>query len=227
MRATPRLIPLLIFAATIMLTVRLGMVWHDAGLAFAQAEPAKPAADPAKPAASPSESGKPETAPAPAGGETQPGAPAAAETARPKAPPHFSAAEVEVLQELAKRRDTLDQRQADQDRRELTLKAAEQRIDGKIAQLKDLQTRIDAQIAKSEAADDERIKSLVHIYENMKPKDAATIFEGMELPSLLQLLTRMKDLKTAPILAAMAPDKARAVTIAMAQHEDLPNPKSN
>jgi flagellar motility protein MotE (MotC chaperone) len=61
----------------------------------------------------------------------------------------------------------------------------------------------------------------------MKPKDAATIFEGMELPPLLQLLTRMKDLKTAPILAAMAPEKARAVTIAMAQHKDLPDQKSN
>jgi len=132
-----------------------------------------------------------------------------------------------VLQELAKRREALDQRQADQDRRELTLKAVEQRVDEKIAQLKQIQAQVDAAIGKSAAEDDERIKSLVHIYENMKPKDAATIFEGMEMPALLQLLTRMKDLKTAPILAAMAPDKARAVTVALAQRKDPADQKTN
>jgi flagellar motility protein MotE (MotC chaperone) len=214
MRLAPRLVPTLIFAATIMLTLRLGLLWRDAGTAFAQATP-KPAAAADAPK------------PAPAAAPAVPPAADATDAAHPKPATHFSAAEIEVLQELSKRRDALDQRQAELDRRELTLKAVEQRVDEKIAQLTQLQTQIDAQIGKSDAADDDRIKSLVHIYENMKPKDAATIFEGMELPPLLQLLTRMKDLKTAPILAAMAPEKARAVTIAMAQHKDLPDQKSN
>jgi flagellar motility protein MotE (MotC chaperone) len=217
MRAVPRLLPSLIVAATIMLSMRVGMLWRDAGTAFAQAQPAAPGAAPV-PAAAPT---PPPAAPAEA-------APAGATDAAPAKPQtHFSAGEVQVLQELSQRRTELDKRAEDQDRRELTLKAVEQRIDEKIAQLKTLQAQIDAMIGKSEAQDDDRIKGLVHIYENMKPKDAATIFDGMDMPALLQLLTRMKDLKTAPILAAMTPDKARAVTIAMAQRREMPEPKSN
>jgi flagellar motility protein MotE (MotC chaperone) len=205
MRFLPRLFPSLIMASSLMLALRLGAIYHDAGRAFAETEPTKPAAtDPAPQADAP-------------------------DATHPKPPPpaHFSPAEIEVLQELAKRREALDQRQADQDRRELTLKAVEQRVDEKIGQLKQIQAQVDAAIGKSAAEDDERIKSLVHIYENMKPKDAATIFEGMEMPALLQLLTRMKDLKTAPILAAMAPDKARAVTVALAQRKDPADQKTN
>lgn len=225
-----RLVPVLIAAAAIMLTMRLGALWRDAGAALADSPPAAAAPAktdaPAPPAAAPA-AGSPAAGASPAATPAAAPGAAAADSGHPKPPTHFSPAEVEVLQELAKRREELDQRQADQDRRELTLKAVEQRVDEKIAQLKTLQAQFDAAVGKNQAEEDERIRSLVHIYENMKPKEAATIFEGMDMPALLQLLTRMKDLKTAPILAAMAPDKARAVTIAMAQHKEPAEQKSN
>jgi flagellar motility protein MotE (MotC chaperone) len=225
MRLVPRLIPALIAAATVMLTFRIGLVWRDAGMALAQGEPVKPGSAASQPAAAPPASAAPASA-APAEGSPPAADDQASDAARPK-PSRFTPAEVEILQELSKRRTELDQRQEDQERRELTLKAVEQRVDEKIAELKDMQAKIDAAAAKAEAQDNDKIKSLVHIYENMKPKDAATILEAMDMPSLLQLLTRMKDLKTAPILAAMAPEKAAAVTIAMAKREDLPDQKTN
>jgi flagellar motility protein MotE (MotC chaperone) len=51
----------------------------------------------------------------------------------------------------------------------------------------------------------------------MKPRDAATIFNDLQMPVLLQVLDRMKEAKAAVILAAMNPDKARDVTAELAQ----------
>ena len=62
--------------------------------------------------------------------------------------------------------------------------------------------------------------SLVKIYEKMKPKDAAQVFERLEMPVLLKVIERMKEAKTAPILAAMDPGKAKAVTVAIAGKDD-------
>jgi len=217
MRVLPRLFPTLIAVSVLTLTVRIGVLWHDAGAALAATEPAAAAAPPAAPGATP----------APAAPSDAPAATADGTKPHPPSPQKFSASEVEVLTELSKRRAELDKRAEELDHRELLLKAAEQRVDDKIAQLKDLQTQVDATVDKVKAEDDERLKSLVRIYENMKPKEAAAIFEGMEISSVLDVLTRMKDLKTAPILAAMAPDKARAVTVALEQRKGLPDSKTN
>jgi flagellar motility protein MotE (MotC chaperone) len=51
----------------------------------------------------------------------------------------------------------------------------------------------------------------------MRPRDAATIFNDLEMPVLLQVVDRMKEAKAAPVLAAMQPDKARDLTAKLAQ----------
>ena len=51
----------------------------------------------------------------------------------------------------------------------------------------------------------------------MKPRDAATIFNDLDMPVLLQVVDRMKEAKAAPVLAAMQPDRARLVTAQLAQ----------
>jgi flagellar motility protein MotE (MotC chaperone) len=85
-----------------------------------------------------------------------------------------------------------------------------------------MQSEIDADLMKVDEQGDERLKSLVKIYETMKPQDAARIFAQMDMPVLLELLTRMKELKTAGILANMDPDKAREITVALAAKKELP-----
>jgi len=67
-------------------------------------------------------------------------------------------------------------------------------------------------------------QSLVKIYENMKPKDAARIFEQLEMAVLIPVVERMKERKTAPILAKMDPVKAQAITVELAQRR---NPQAN
>lgn len=133
--------------------------------------------------------------------------------------------EIELLQSLAERRRQLETRAMDMDQREILLEAAERRIDEKIVQLNQLQASIEALLEQHEAQEDAQLESLVRIYESMKPKDAARIFEQLDMAVLLQVIERMKERKTAPILAQMDPLRAKAITVELAQRRELPIPR--
>ncbi len=79
----------------------------------------------------------------------------------------------------------MDARQRELDLRENMIKAAEGRIDKKIAEMKGLQANVESILKQVDDQDDNKMKSLVKIYENMKPKDAARIFEQLDMPVLL------------------------------------------
>lgn len=102
----------------------------------------------------------------------------------------------------------------------MLLQAAEKRIDGKIAKLTALEKDIGGIVDKHSEEDQARIKSLVKIYETMKPVDAARIFSQLDMPVLLGVLENMKERNAAPILAAMDPGKAKTVTQALAERRD-------
>ena len=99
----------------------------------------------------------------------------------------FTEAEVEVLQRLSGRREALQQRSRQMAMREKILQATEQRIDKKIVDLKKLEIRIKSLLLEHDKEAEQQIKSLVKVYESMKPKDAARIFEQLEMEILLVL----------------------------------------
>jgi len=222
-----RLMPLAILAAVALLVVKLGGLWSvlDATpAAMAQASaPAAKAAPAAPAAAPPARAPAPSTAAAPA--SPAPGAPAAATAAAPGGaaaidPQSMTPAEVELLQQLAERRAALDRRAAELRQREVVLQAAETRVDEKIAKLAALEKEIGGLVDKQSDEDAARVKSLVKIYETMKPHDAARIFEQLDMPVLLNVVEHMKERNAAPILAGMDPARARAVTLALAERRD-------
>lgn len=159
-------------------------------------------------------------------------APAAASKDAASTPPpddgntSFSTSEIQVLQSLSKRRDDLDKREKTLTEREALLSAAEQEVDHKITELNKLKGEIEALLGQQQKVADERIVSLVKIYEGMKPKEAATIFNTLDMDVLLPVISRMNERKSGPVLAAMDPDKARIVTIRLAQQRELPQPVS-
>jgi flagellar motility protein MotE (MotC chaperone) len=59
----------------------------------------------------------------------------------------------------------------------------------------------------------------------MKPKDAAQIFEDLEMDVLLDVVEGMKERKVAPILALMNPTKEQEVTLELSQRRALPLPR--
>lgn len=126
--------------------------------------------------------------------------------------PAFSQTEIDLLQNLGKRREELDQRERDIELKAKVLDAGEKRLDDKMTQMRVMQTELSKVVAQYNEKQSTQIKSLVKIYENMKPTDAANIFNQMDMPILLEVIDKMSERKVSPVLAAMDPKKAKDVT---------------
>ncbi len=135
--------------------------------------------------------------------------------AKPEAP-QVSAAERQLLLDLRERKKSLDQREAALGAREATLAAAERRISARVDELKTLQDRLVTLDAARKQREESSWAGLVKLYETMRPRDAAVIFNDLDMNVLLPVVDRMKDAKAAAILAAMQPEKARQITTQLA-----------
>ncbi len=166
----------------------------------------------------------------PAAADTAPPAGSPADLARrlvAEDPTLLTQSEIDLLQQLSARREELARREQELEVRLGILLAAEARIDGKVQDLKALQATIEELIKTHADQEESKLQSLVKIYENMKPKDAARIFEDLDLEVLLSVAERMKERKLAPILAGMNPEKAREVTVELTRSRELPLPGAN
>ncbi len=134
-------------------------------------------------------------------------------------------AEMDVLKQLADRREQLEKRSRDLDMRESLMKVAEQRIEQKIKEMETLRAQLQSMVNQAGEAQQVQLDNLVKIYETMKPEEAAKIFEGLDMKVLLGVIQRMKPARTAPILAKMAPDKAKDITVALTKQDQLPQVK--
>lgn len=134
----------------------------------------------------------------------------------------FTAAEIEVLENLTRRREELERRAQALQMREKLMAATEKSVDAKIRKLKKLETRISAMVKQKDTESEGQLKSLVKVYESMKPKDAARIFEQLDMDILLDVTARMREAKMAPVLAAMKSEKAKALTVQLATRRRLP-----
>ena len=131
-----------------------------------------------------------------------------------------SPAERAVLERLQSRRQELDARAREMDIRESLLKAAEKRVETQVQDLKATESRITAANEQKSEADAARFKGIVAMYENMKPKDAAKVFDRLELPVLFEIASKIAPRKMSDILGQMSPDVAEWLTTEMARRAD-------
>jgi flagellar motility protein MotE (MotC chaperone) len=129
----------------------------------------------------------------------------------------ISSQERALLLDLRHRKGELEARETALNARDAVVVAAEKRLTVRIDELAALQKRLEALESGRKARDDTNWQGLVKLYEQMKPRDAAAIFNDLDKAVLLQVLDRMKEARAAPILAAMLPDRARQVTAEIAQ----------
>ena len=125
--------------------------------------------------------------------------------------------EWEVLESLGDRRRELDRREKEMEIHAKLLEASEQRVAEKIEELKALEQRVQDLLGQKEEEEETKIASLVKVYESMKAKQAARIFEKLEMDVLLPVAERMKEQKIAAILAKMDPTAAKQLTVGLAQ----------
>ena len=131
---------------------------------------------------------------------------------------HCVDAERALLEQLRARRTELEAREQSLVSRELVLTAAERRLGQRIEELTQLQQRLEAMERTRGEREESGWRGLVRTYESMRPREAAAIFEELELPVVIQILDRMGERKMAPVIGAMRPEKARILTAELARH---------
>lgn len=229
-RARPRLLPALIAALAVLLGVKAEGLLRGPGatlVAPARAVGPSPAVAQTAPAVTPPPAQRP--GPARAAGAGNP-AGAAATAAECEAPPpgalQVAAAERAVLESLRARREELEGRERAAAEREMLLAAAERRIGQRIEELAALQQRLEATDRARSDREEQGWRQMVKLYEGMRPRDAAAIFDELDLPVLIQILDRMGERKASPVLGAMRPERARLVTAELARHRAVQRPAS-
>jgi flagellar motility protein MotE (MotC chaperone) len=121
-----------------------------------------------------------------------------------------------VLERLQDRRQELESRTRDLEMRENLLKAAEKRLEAKVGELKDVEGRIATAVGARDKAEADRFKGIVAMYENMKSKDAARIFDRLDIKILVEVATQIKPAKMSEIMAAMTSESAERLTVELA-----------
>ena len=131
---------------------------------------------------------------------------------RPPLPPGERA----VLESLNKRRQDLEARERELEMRDSLLKAQEKKLDAKLEEVKATETRINTALQKKDETEGARLKSLVTMYENMKPKDAARIFDRLDLRILVDVVGQINPRKMSDILGQMSAEPAEKLTTELA-----------
>lgn len=125
--------------------------------------------------------------------------------------------ELSILESLRSRRTELAERENELQLRENLIEAAEARLEGKISQLEALEQRLKAATEAELSARKEELRSLVTMYETMKPKDAARIFDRLQMDVLMDVVNAMNPRKMAAVMANMNPESAQRLTSSMAK----------
>ncbi len=132
-----------------------------------------------------------------------------------------SAGERAVLGRLQQRSKELDTRGRELEMRESLLKVTEKRLDAKVAELKEVEARVNVAMGVRDKAEAQRFNSIVSMYENMKSKDAARILERLDMKILVEVVTHIKPAKMSEILAQMTPETAERLTVELARSADV------
>jgi flagellar motility protein MotE (MotC chaperone) len=138
--------------------------------------------------------------------------------ATPPTPPErpVSPAERAILDRLSERRTELEGRARDHDMRESLLKAAEKQLEGRINELRELESRVNTAMQNKADSEASRFKNLVTMYDNMKAKDAAKIFDRLDMRVLLEVASQINPRRMSDIMAQMQPEAAERLTIELA-----------
>jgi flagellar motility protein MotE (MotC chaperone) len=205
-----RLLPTVILCASMLLTLKLADIATGGGNAISAAQASAQEAKAEAPEGDAAAEGTPEAAEAP----VQP-------SAEEGIASRLSQSETTVLESLSARREELDRRAKTLDTREQLLVAAEKRVEERIAELKEIEARINARLGAQDAENEARLAGVVSMYESMKPKDAARIFERLDMGVLIEVAKRMQPRKLSAVLAAMDPVAAQDLTVELAVGENL------
>lgn len=134
---------------------------------------------------------------------------------------YFTETEREILEKLAKRRKELESWEAELQLKANLVEASSKKMEEKIAELERLKKVTEELLTAYQKEEESKMASLVKMYESMKPKQAAAIFNELKMNILLEIVDQMSSRRAAPILAKMNPGTAKKVTEQLAEQRRL------
>jgi flagellar motility protein MotE (MotC chaperone) len=132
-------------------------------------------------------------------------------------PQSVSPSERAILERLQARRQELEQRAREIEIRENLLKSAEKRIEGRVEEAKATEAKISTAVGQKAEQDAARFKGIITMYEGMKPKDAAKVFDRLEMSVLYEIASQIAPRKMSDILGLMQPEAAERLTVELAR----------
>lgn len=131
--------------------------------------------------------------------------------------------DIKVLESLFDYREKIKQKAKEVIQKEDQLQIVESRIQQQLIELKRIQGEITTLLDTHDEQEEKKLVLMVKIYENMKPDQAAQIFNTLPEERVLALLRRMKEVKSAAILANMNPSQASHLTDKLLGQKELKN----
>lgn len=107
-----------------------------------------------------------------------------------------------------KLREALERRQSELDHRQEELNAMESRVNDKLEEMQALEGRIKMMLKDAQTLQDEKLRHLVDVYTNMKPKQAAQVLETLNEQTAVRILAAMRGRQAGEILTNVTPEKA-------------------
>lgn len=100
--------------------------------------------------------------------------------------------------------------------RRQSLRLIEAEVTAKLAELESAEARLRETLALADGAAEQDLARLTAVYENMKAKDAAKLFQEMSPDFAAGFLGRMRPDAAAAVMAGMSPDAAYSVSVFLA-----------
>lgn len=128
----------------------------------------------------------------------------------------------EMLQAIRRERELLTEQKAALSLREAEVALASEKMQIERARLDEVKGALEALLARVQAAQTDDVSRLVALYSNMKPKEAATIMNDLDIEVSVMVLGTMPERDAAPILANLNPVRARAISRIILERSKLP-----
>ncbi|WP_171124133.1 MULTISPECIES: MotE family protein [unclassified Ruegeria] len=122
----------------------------------------------------------------------------------------------ELLTALLRREEALKDREAALQVKEKALSIADRAVASRLVALQEAEENLREMLAYAEKAAETDLTHLTDVYQSMKPKDAAALFETMDTGFAAGFLSRMPPDAAAGVLAGLSPEAAYTISVIMA-----------
>lgn len=116
-------------------------------------------------------------------------------------------------------RDSAQRKQEELNRREQELLALQQQMQSRLDELHALEGKIQGMLKKAGDVQDEKLKHLIDVYSNMKPRQAAQVLETLDERIAVKILAGMRGKQAGEVLTYMQAEPAAKLSELLSRTE--------